>query len=441
MSVKVSKIKHCIDIEEIIKSKVKVLVVGNGGREHALAWKLLQSDSVEKVFCTPGNGGTAVLEKCENVAIAVDDFASILNLVQEKGIELVVVGPELPLSLGIADYLQPHGVKVFGPKQDGAIIEASKSWAKDLMVAGGIPTAKSATFTSASPAKEYIKKEGAPIVVKADGLAAGKGVIVAMTEKEALDAIDELFAQDFAKVVVEEFLTGQEVSILALTDGNTIRPLISAQDHKQIGEGDTGANTGGMGAYAPTPLLDDNLSQRITKEVLEPTLKQLQEKNIDYVGVLYAGLMITPEGEPKVLEFNCRFGDPETQAVLSMLKTPLIDILLACTEKRLAELPPFEWHEGSAVCVVMAAGGYPSSYRSGDVISGIPTAQEEGVMVFHAGTKLNNGQILTDGGRVLGVTGRGSDFKDAIASTYRGVAKIHFDNMYYRRDIGHRISN
>lgn len=341
MSVKVSKIKHCIDIEEIIKSKVKVLVVGNGGREHALAWKLLQSDSVEKVFCTPGNGGTAVLEKCENVAIAVDDFASILNLVQEKGIELVVVGPELPLSLGIADYLQPHGVKVFGPKQDGAIIEASKSWAKDLMVAGGIPTAKSATFTSASPAKEYIKKEGAPIVVKADGLAAGKGVIVAMTEKEALDAIDELFAQDFAKVVVEEFLTGQEVSILALTDGNTIRPLISAQDHKQIGEGDTGANTGGMGAYAPTPLLDDNLSQRITKEVLEPTLKQLQEKNIDYVGVLYAGLMITPEGEPKVLEFNCRFGDPETQAVLSMLKTPLIDILLACTEKKTGRITTF----------------------------------------------------------------------------------------------------
>ncbi|WP_330205454.1 phosphoribosylamine--glycine ligase [Cyanobacterium sp. Dongsha4] len=420
---------------------MKVLVVGNGGREHALAWKLLQSDSVEKVFCTPGNGGTAVLERCENVAIAVDDFDSILNLVQEKGIELVVVGPELPLSLGIADYLQPHGVKVFGPKQDGAIIEASKSWAKDLMVAGGIPTAKSATFTSAFPAKEYIKEEGAPIVVKADGLAAGKGVIVAMTEKEALDAIDELFAQDFAKVVVEEFLTGQEVSILALTDGNTIRPLISAQDHKQIGEGDTGANTGGMGAYAPTPLLDDNLSQRITKEVLEPTLKQLQEKNIDYVGVLYAGLMITPEGEPKVLEFNCRFGDPETQAVLSMLKTPLVDILLACTEKRLAELPPFEWYEGSAVCVVMAAGGYPSSYNKGDVISGIPTAQEEGVMVFHAGTKLNNGQILTDGGRVLGVTGRGSDFKDAIASTYRGVAKIHFDNMYYRRDIGHRISN
>lgn len=418
---------------------MKVLVVGNGGREHALAWKLLQSDTVEKVFCTPGNGGTAVLKNCENEAIAVDDFEGILNLVKEKTINLVIVGPELPLSLGIADYLQPHGIKVFGPKQDGAIIEASKSWAKDLMIAGGIPTAKSATFTSASPAKEYIKQEGAPIVVKADGLAAGKGVIVAMTETEALDAIDDLFAQDFTKVVIEEFLTGQEVSVLALTDGNTIRPLISAQDHKQIGEGDTGANTGGMGAYAPTPLLDDNLNQRIAQEVLEPTLKQLQAKNIDYVGVLYAGLMITPEGEPKVLEFNCRFGDPETQAVLSMLKTPLIDIILACTEKRLAELPPFEWYEGTAVCVVMAAGGYPNSYSKGDVISGIDLAEKEGVTVFHAGTKLDHGQILTDGGRVLGVTGRGNNFQEAIASTYQGVSHIKFDNMYYRRDIGHRI--
>lgn len=420
---------------------MKVLVVGSGGREHALAWKLLQSDTVEKVFCTPGNGGTAVLKNCENVAIAVDDFESILNLVKKKSIDLVVVGPELPLSLGISDYLESHGVKVFGPKQDGAIIEASKSWAKELMIAGGIPTAKSAVFTSPSPAKDYIKQEGAPIVVKADGLAAGKGVIVAMTETEALEAIDKLFAQNFAKVVVEEFLTGQEVSILALTDGNTIRPLISAQDHKQIGEGDTGANTGGMGAYAPTPLLDDNLNQRITKEILEPTLKQLQANKIDYVGVLYAGLMITPEGEAKVLEFNCRFGDPETQAVLSLLKTPLIDIILACTEKRLTDLPPLEWYEGSAVCVVIAAGGYPGNYRKGDVISGIDLAETDEVMVFHAGTKLAQGKILTDGGRVLGVTGRGKNIQDAIASTYKAVSQIQFPDMYYRRDIGHRIQS
>jgi phosphoribosylamine--glycine ligase len=418
---------------------VKVLVVGNGGREHALAWKLLQSAKVEQVFCTPGNGGTAVLENCQNVAIAVDDFAGILNLIKQEAIDLVVVGPELPLSLGITDYLQPQGIKVFGPNQAGATIESSKSWAKDIMVQAGVPTAKSGTFTDASSAKQYIQQEGAPIVVKADGLAAGKGVVVAMSEKEALDAIDELFAQNFDKVVVEEFLTGQEVSILALTDGLTIRPLISAQDHKQVGEGDTGANTGGMGAYAPTPLVDANLSDRITSEVLEPTLKQLQKQGIDYRGVLYAGLMITPEGEAKVLEFNCRFGDPETQAVLPLLKTPLADVLMACAEQKLADLPPLEWYEGSSVCVVMVAGGYPGSYEKGKVITGIAEAEKENAIVFHAGTKLENGQILSDGGRVLGVTYIGEDFSSGISGSYQAVEKIHFDDAYYRRDIGHRI--
>lgn len=418
---------------------MKVLVVGSGGREHALAWKLLQSEQVEQVFCTPGNGGTAVLEDCQNVAIAVDDFAGILELIQTKAIDLVVVGPELPLSLGITDYLQTYGIKVFGPNQAGATIESSKSWAKEIMVKAGVPTAKSGTFTTASSAKKYIQQEGAPIVVKADGLAAGKGVVVAMTEAEALEAIDELFAQDFNQVVVEEFLTGQEVSILALTDGLTIRSLISAQDHKQVGEGDTGANTGGMGAYAPTPLVDANLSDRITSEILEPTLKQLQQQGIDYRGVLYAGLMITPEGEPKVLEFNCRFGDPETQAILPLLKTPLVGILLACAEQKLADLPPWEWYEGSAVCVVMAAGGYPGSYQIGKVISGISEAEAENALVFHAGTTLNHGEILTNGGRVLGVTCQGKDFSTAIAATYSAVAKINFEDAYYRRDIGHRI--
>ena len=418
---------------------MKVLVVGSGGREHALAWKLLQSDQVEQVFCTPGNGGTAVLDNCQNVAIAVDDFAGILKLIKAESIDLVVVGPEFPLSLGLTDYLHPHGIKVFGPNQAGATIESSKSWAKDIMVKAGVPTAKSGTFTTADSAKDYIKQEGAPIVVKADGLAAGKGVVVAMSEEEALTAIDELFAQNFDKVVVEEFLTGQEVSILALTDGLTIRSLISAQDHKQVGEGDTGANTGGMGAYAPTPLVDSALSDRITSEVLESTLKQLQKEGIDYRGVLYAGLMITPEGEPKVLEFNCRFGDPETQAVLPLLKTPLADILLACAQQKLADLPPFEWYEGSAVCVVMAAGGYPGSYEKGKVITGIPEAQKEDALVFHAGTKLENEKILTNGGRVLGVTCQGKDFSSAISATYSAVAKINFEDMYYRRDIGHRI--
>lgn len=420
---------------------MKILVVGSGGREHALADQLLQSDTVEKVFCTPGNGGTAVLKNCENVAIAVDDFEGILKLIQEKVIDLVVVGPELPLSLGITDYLQDYRINVFGPNKAGATIEASKSWAKDLMIAGSIPTAKSATFTDKEGAKNYILQEGTPIVVKADGLAAGKGVIVAMSKDEALEAIKELFAQNFGKVVIEEFLTGQEVSVLALTDGKTIRPLIPAQDHKQIGEGDTGANTGGMGAYAPTPLVNDELGDRITKEILEPTLKELQKRGIDYRGVLYAGLMITPEGDPKTLEFNCRFGDPETQAVLPMLKTPLAEVLLACAQQRLTDLPPLQWHDGSAVCVVIAAGGYPASYEKGKVITGIAEAETEGVTVFHAGTKLVDQQILTDGGRVLGVTSREADFKSAIASAYQAVEKIKFDGMYYRRDIGHRISS
>lgn len=418
---------------------MKVLVVGNGGREHALAWKLLQSPQVTHVFCTPGNGGTATLENCENVAIAVDDFSNILNLVKEKEIDLVVVGPELPLSLGITDYLQKENIKVFGPTQAGATIESSKSWAKDLMVSANVPTAQSATFNQAQPAKDYIQQQGAPIVVKADGLAAGKGVVVAMTLDEALGAIDELFAQNFETVVVEEFLTGQEVSVLALTDGITIRPLIAAQDHKQIGEGDTGANTGGMGAYAPTPLVDQAMGDRITKEILEPTLKALQDRGIDYRGVLYAGLMITPDGEPKTLEFNCRFGDPETQAVLPMLKTPLFDVLLACAEQKLSSLPPLQWHRGSAVCVVAASAGYPASYEKGKVISGIATAEAEGVTVFHAGTKLDGNTLLTDGGRVLGVTAVADDFQSAIVSAYQSIDQIAFEGIYYRRDIGHRI--
>ncbi len=418
---------------------MKVLVVGNGGREHALAWKLLQSEKVTKVFCTPGNGGTATLANCENLFIAVDDFEGIVKLVETQEIDLVVVGPELPLSLGITDYLQQHEIPVFGPNQAGATIEASKSWAKDLMTKAGIPTAKSVTFTELESAKNYIEAEGAPIVVKADGLAAGKGVIVAMDLKEALEAVTQLFAQGFTKIVVEEFLQGQEVSVLAVTDGITIRPLIPAQDHKQIGEGDTGANTGGMGAYAPTPIVDDLLAQRINQEVLQPTIKELRARGIDYRGVLYAGLMITPDGEPKILEFNCRFGDPEIQAVLPMLKTPLIDILQACCEQKLADLPPLEWYEGSAVCVVAASAGYPGSYEKGKLITGIDLAESQDAIVFHAGTKIDKGNILTDGGRVLGVTYRGANFDQAIARCYQAIKEIHFDGIYYRQDIGHRL--
>ena len=417
---------------------MKVLVVGNGGREHALDWTLLQSATVEQVVCTPGNGGTATMDNCLNLAIAVDDFAGIAQAVVEQDIALVVVGPEVPLSLGIVDYLRECQIAVFGPTQLGAKIESSKSWAKEIMIQANVPTAKSASFSDSDAAIAYIQQVGAPIVVKADGLAAGKGVIVAMTEAEAIAAVSELLSHNSGKLVIEEFLTGSEVSVLAVTDGKTIRPLSPAQDHKRIGEGDTGKNTGGMGAYSPVPLVTDELSLRIEQEILQPTLKALNQRGIDYRGVLYAGLMITPGGEPKVIEFNCRFGDPETQVVLPLLDTPLDELLLACVEQRLSELPPLQWKSGSAVCVVAASGGYPDAYVKGKTITGISAAEEQGAIVFHAGTKLAQEQILTDGGRVLGITAVGDNFAAAVAIAYEAVKLIQFDAMYYRRDIGYK---
>lgn len=417
---------------------VKVLVVGNGGREHALAWTLLKSPNIEQVFCAPGNGGTAIMENCENLAIEIDDFEAIANVVKQKDITLVVVGPELPLSLGITDYLQQHNILVFGPNKVGAQIEASKSWAKEIMLKAGIPTAKSETFTKAEAAKAYVKQQGAPIVVKADGLAAGKGVIVAQTVDEAIKAIDELLAQEFSKLVIEEFLEGEEVSVLALTDGITVRPLLPAQDHKRIGEGDTGKNTGGMGAYAPAPLVTPELMARIEQEILQPTIATLRQEGIDYRGILYAGLMITPEGEPKILEFNCRFGDPETQALLPLLVTPLDQLIMACLEQKLEE-QQLQWEEGTAVCVVVAAGGYPDAYEKGKAIASIEQAETKGTIVFHAGTKLDKGEVVTSGGRVLGVTAVGKNFSEAIAKVYPAVECIQFEGMYYRRDIGHRV--
>ena len=417
---------------------MKVLVVGNGGREHALAWALLQSARVEKVICTPGNGGTATMPNCQNLAIAVEDFAGMARAVTEHQISLVVVGPEVPLSLGIVDYLRERKIAVFGPTQAGARIESSKSWAKELMLSANVPTAKSQTFTEADAAKQYILEIGAPIVVKADGLAAGKGVVVAQTTEEAIAAVIELLANDSGKLVIEEFLTGAEVSVLAVTDGQTIRPLVPAQDHKRIGEGDTGKNTGGMGAYAPVPLVTDELLARIESEILQPTLAALKRENIDYRGVLYAGLMITPAGDPLVIEFNCRFGDPETQAVLPLLDTPLVEILLACVEQRLQQLPPLNWKQGSAVCVVTASGGYPDTYAKGKAISGIDLAEAKGTIIFHAGTKLQEEQIVTDGGRVLGITAVSEEFTDAVAIAYDALELVQFEKMYYRRDIGHQ---
>ena len=418
---------------------MKVLVVGNGGREHALAWKLLQSANVSQVICVPGNGGTQTMAGCKNVPLEVNDFAGIANLTQEEDIAFVVVGPEVPLVAGITDYLTSKNIKVFGPSQAGAKIEGSKSWAKELMVAAGVPTGEAATFTDLQSALAYVEKIGAPIVVKADGLAAGKGVTVASTVAEAKDAINICFQGNFTTVVIEEFLTGQEVSVLALTDGIDFVTLLPAQDHKQVGEGDTGANTGGMGAYAPTPVVHNQLMERIATEVIQPILEVLRQRGIDYRGVLYAGLMITPEGEPKVLEFNARFGDPETQAILSLLETPLEELMLACIEQRLGELPPLRWKQGSAVCVVAASQGYPGSYEKGFPIEGIIQAEDLEAVVFHAGTKLENQQVVTNGGRVLGITAVGNDFEDAIAKTYEAVDKVNFTGIFYRKDIGHRV--
>ncbi|MEM8828134.1 MAG: phosphoribosylamine--glycine ligase [Cyanobacteria bacterium P01_G01_bin.19] len=417
---------------------MKALVVGSGGREHALAWTLLKSDKVEQVFCSPGNGGTATMANCQNLPVAVDDFAGIAEAVAKHNISLVVVGPEVPLSLGIVDYLRQQNIAVFGPTKAGAQIESSKSWAKEIMTLAGVPTAKSETFERCDLAKEYIQQVGAPIVIKADGLAAGKGVIVAMTSDDAISAVDELLGDEPGKLVIEEYLTGEEVSVLAVTDGKTIRPLCPAQDHKRIGEGDKGKNTGGMGAYSPVPLVTDELMARIKSEILEPTLAALNSKNIDYRGVLYAGLMITLAGEPKVIEFNCRFGDPETQVVLPLLDTPLDEILLACVEQRLDELPPIKYKAGSAVCVVAASGGYPDAYEKGKAIANIDRAAQNGAIVFHAGTKLERETILTSGGRVLGITAVESDFDKAIATAYDAIQLIQFDKMYYRRDIGHK---
>jgi phosphoribosylamine--glycine ligase len=375
--------------------------------------------------------------------MAANAFDGIARFALVNNFGLVVVGPEQPLAAGITDYLQAQGLKVFGPCQAGAQIEASKAWSKALMAEANIPTAKAEVFTALAPALDYVNSQGAPIVIKADGLAAGKGVTVAQTLEEAVQALEEAFSGKFGEagntVVVEEFMTGQEASVLAITDGTTIRPLLPAQDHKAIGEGDTGPNTGGMGAYAPTPVVTPEIMERVQQQVLEPAIAALRARGIDYRGILYAGLMITPEGEPKVVEFNCRFGDPETQAVLPLLETPLDQVMLACIEGRLAEFPPLQWKPGAAACVVVAAEGYPGPYPKGMEIFGLDEAAAADALVFQAGTRRQGEAITADGGRVLGVTGLGESFEAAIAHAYAALDKICFDGMYYRRDIGYRV--
>lgn len=418
---------------------MNILVIGSGGREHALFWKLKESPQADKTYAIPGNPGMG-----EMVDISVTDNAAILRFAKEKEIGLVVVGPEVPLINGLVDDLEKAGIRAFGPRANAAQIEGSKAFAKNLMKKYGIPTARYEVFTEAEPARAYVRRTGAPIVVKADGLAAGKGVIVAMTEREALDAVnaimeDNTFGDAGARVVIEEFMDGEEASLLAFTDGKIIRPMISAQDHKRAFDGDLGPNTGGMGTYAPAPVMTPEMTERAVEEILKPTIAAMEKEGCPYRGCLYLGLMVTHEG-PKVVEFNARFGDPETQVVLPLLDGDLVQIMCACADGTLADVP-IHWKDGAAVCVVLAAGGYPASYEKGDVIHGIPDAENAGALVFHAGTAKQDGNIVTNGGRVLGVVGMGKDITAAVKKTYDAVEKISFKNAYHRKDIAHRALN
>ena len=415
---------------------MNILVIGSGGREHALYWKLSESPQTEQIYAIPGNPGMGA-----SAAIALDDHAAILRFVKEHEIGLVVVGPEVPLMNGLVDELEAAGIRAFGPRANAAEIEGSKSFAKDLMKKYGIPTARYEVFTAAEPARAYIRQEGAPIVVKADGLAAGKGVIVAMTEQEALDAVDAImedhsFGDAGARVVIEEFMEGEEASLLAFTDGRTIRPMISAQDHKRAYDGDRGPNTGGMGTYAPAPVMTPEMTERAVEEILKPTIAAMAKEGRTYRGCLYLGLMVTADG-PKVVEFNARFGDPETQVVLPLLDSDLVAIMCACADGTLADVP-IRWKEGAAVCVVLASGGYPGHYEKGQEIHGLADAEAMGALVFHAGTAMKDGKLVTNGGRVLGVVGRGADISSAVDAAYAAATKISFKDAYYRKDIAHR---
>lgn len=415
---------------------MKVLVVGGGGREHALCWKITSSPRVSKVYCAPGNAGISSIAEC--VGIAASDINGLVDFALRQKIDLTVVGPEDPLTRGLVDAMESRRLKVFGPSAAAAALEGSKVLAKEIMAKHGIPTAKFAVFESPVEAERYISDLGSPCVVKADGLAAGKGVIVARSEEEAFEAVRQImtnkaFGSAGNKIVVEEMLSGEEVSILAFTDGETVVPMLPAQDHKQIYDGDRGPNTGGMGAYAPAPVCTQELYAFALEKVLYPTVRAMAAEGRPYKGVLYAGLMVTDQG-PKVLEYNVRFGDPEAQPVLMMLKTDLVDIMEAVIEKRLSRVN-VEWKEGASVCVVLASGGYPGNYEKGHVIEGLDMVPE-GVTVFHAGTTFSGGKVVTAGGRVLGVTAAGDDIPSAIALAYKGVEFISFEGMQYRRDIG-----
>ncbi len=419
---------------------MKVLVVGGGGREHALVWKLARSPRVEQIYCAPGNAGIAQI--ADLVPIGVDDVAGLLRFASEARIDLTVVGPELPLTLGIADEFAKEGLRVFGPSREAARLESSKAFAKELLRRFGIPTGYFGTFDRPEEAKRYVHEVGTPVVIKADGLAAGKGVIVCHDQREAEQAIDDmlvsrLFGDAGERIVVEEYLEGEEVSFIALVDGTSVLPFPSAQDHKRLLDDDLGPNTGGMGAYSPTPALTPELEARVLKEIVLPTLNALRAQGIDFRGALYAGLMLTEQG-PKVLEFNVRFGDPECQPLMLRLESDLVDLLEACIEGRLAEVRP-RWDARAAACVVLAARGYPGPFERGKVIQGLSEAEQlPGVVVFHAGTARRGETFVTNGGRVLGVTASGSDVAEAVQRAYAAVEKIRFDGMHFRRDVGRR---
>lgn len=417
---------------------MKILVVGNGGREHAIIWKIRQNPKVEKIYCAPGNGGIRNLADC--VPIQVDDMKGLVQFAQKQKIDLTIVGPEYPLTLGIVDYFKEAGLRVFGPSKAAAEIEGSKVFTKNLMAKYKIPSAGYQTFDKAENAIQYIGKTNPPYVLKADGLAAGKGVLICQSRAEAYDGIEQImqdkkFGEAGNRLVIEEFMEGEEASILCITDGETIVPLPSAQDHKAIFEGDQGPNTGGMGAYAPAPVITPLMEKLVFEKILKPTVQAMKQEGRPYCGILYAGLMITSEG-PKVVEFNCRFGDPEIQAIVPLIETDLIDMMNAAIDGRLSDMQ-VEIKKGSAVCVVMASGGYPGKYEKGKVIHGLSREYPD-TMVFHAGTDFVKGQHVTSGGRVLGVTSVGNTITEAIRTAYHAVGKITFDGAYYRRDIGHR---
>lgn len=422
---------------------MKVLVIGGGGREHAIVWKLSHSKMVDKIYCCPGNAGIAETAEC--ISVNQDDFQALLDFVKYEWIDLTIVGPEAPLSKGVVDLFENEGRRILGPSKAAAQLESSKAFSKDLMRSHGIPTAEYKVFTSYLHAEEYVKFKGTPIVIKADGLAAGKGVFIAATMDEAMGALkqimkDRAFGSAGDRVLIEECLQGEEASFMAFTDGKTIVPMVSSQDHKRIFDNDQGPNTGGMGAYSPAPVITEELQGVVIEKIMKPTIKALKSEGITYKGILYAGLMIC-KGKPYVLEFNCRLGDPETQPVLSRLQSDLVEIAMAVTDERLSEIK-IEWKKDPAVCVVISSGGYPGKYRKGDVITGLPEANKvEGVHVFHAGTAFKDSNIVTSGGRVLGVTATGNSIAEAKRHAYEAIDKIQFTGMHYRKDIADRALN